>query len=227
MLKVRIRETGQTIVLDKCLVCGTKLNKANAAAIVEGNLGSELCCNCDYQGGLENEHNDYGHDEPVDDCPLCNPDTVNTVETVKAITEAKTVSTPTGRTNFDHSACTHPRTPAGRAACRKERAKGEVLAIADKAAKVSAQVKRERRKPKAKVVEEETKPLFQLARVNGSEATSHYIEYAPDGVTVRRACNHGTFKNEPEIIWGHQAKCRTCQVRVNPTKLNSYSDPEA
>ena len=41
----------------------------------EGEAGLELCANCFYEGGLENEHYDGYHnaeeDGPNADCPLC------------------------------------------------------------------------------------------------------------------------------------------------------------
>lgn len=33
--------------------------------------GCELCNRCFFEAGLENEHSDYGHPEPVKGCPTC------------------------------------------------------------------------------------------------------------------------------------------------------------
>ena len=33
-----------------------------------------LCKDCFHRSGLENEHLDYGHPEPVKDCPICEED---------------------------------------------------------------------------------------------------------------------------------------------------------
>lgn len=70
---------------------------------------------------LDNEHNDAGH-EPgtVKGCPQCDGTPIDAPR--PAPSEAK-ASKPTGRANFDHSGCSHTRDKAGRAACRKARAK--------------------------------------------------------------------------------------------------------
>ena len=64
---------------------------------------------------VENDHLDNGHPTFVQGCPMCDAAEAP-VLVVPAVT-AKDV--PTNRKNIDHSACSHPRTKAGRAACRK------------------------------------------------------------------------------------------------------------
>jgi hypothetical protein len=36
-------------------------------------LALAMCPRCYDEGCLENEHNDYGHDTPVEGCPVCHP----------------------------------------------------------------------------------------------------------------------------------------------------------
>lgn len=67
----------------------------------------------------ENDHLDNGHPTFVEGCPLCDD-----AEAPILVEPAdKPISRPTGRKNTDHSSCSHPRTKAGRAACRKATAK--------------------------------------------------------------------------------------------------------
>jgi hypothetical protein len=72
-----------------CLDCDVKLTKKNNAFYVIGCDRADLCFSC----------YDVTMIEDMDDASEC--------------------PTPTGRRNRSHAACTHPRTPAGRAACRK------------------------------------------------------------------------------------------------------------
>lgn len=49
-----------------CRICGKRTRETGGD---ESNV--ELCFSCFEEAGLENEHSDYGHDEPVDGCPTC------------------------------------------------------------------------------------------------------------------------------------------------------------
>lgn len=78
-----------------CRECGVRLTTRNRTEDVCGTIPGDfddLCVEC-YE--LDNE------DIPIDD---------------EDWEQSRVV--PTGRTNMSHAACTHPRTPAGRAACR-------------------------------------------------------------------------------------------------------------
>ncbi len=94
-----------------CDCCNTRLHKENSQRY------ESICNLCLEQGGLENEHMDgYHDDEPHEDCPDCN-------SAVKDRTDAfgKTADT-APKSQGSHAACyekgTHPKTRAGRAACR-------------------------------------------------------------------------------------------------------------
>jgi len=50
-----------------CACCGVaRLDPSDKDA-----TGLELCPRCFEEAGLENEHSDYGHAEPVKGCPSC------------------------------------------------------------------------------------------------------------------------------------------------------------
>ncbi len=49
-----------------CRSCGKQTRETGS-----GESSSLLCNICFNAGGLENEHNDYGHKIPVKGCPLC------------------------------------------------------------------------------------------------------------------------------------------------------------
>jgi len=51
----------------QCRCCGKRTHSS-----IDGCVGIELCKVCLDSGGMENEHNDYGHKEKVADCPVCN-----------------------------------------------------------------------------------------------------------------------------------------------------------
>lgn len=76
---------------------------------------SNVCLKCYEAWMMENDHNDYGHDEEgvvTLDCPLCG---TYDPRTTKGHTNTA------ARTNTSHAACEHPTTPAARAKCRKAR----------------------------------------------------------------------------------------------------------
>lgn len=80
-----------------CTVCNVRLSSKNRASTVCGTLTGtydDLCVLC-YEGDDQEWVDDAAAPAPV----------------------------ATGRTNRSHAACAHPRTPAGRAACRKAAAK--------------------------------------------------------------------------------------------------------
>lgn len=82
-------------------------------------IGPDLCNPCNDYAEWENTHNDEGHDETVDNgggdgCPVCHPELDPRKPTKKGHT-----NTATKGAHRSHAGCGHPRTPAGRAACRK------------------------------------------------------------------------------------------------------------
>lgn len=101
---------------------------------------TDLCETCYEYAGWENTHSDECHDEfqlseygkkqgaivldSRNDCPVClgvpAPWTIKeeTKMTKTATRPATARRNPTTR-HFSHANCSHPRTPAGRAACRK------------------------------------------------------------------------------------------------------------
>ena len=48
-----------------CVQCGKRTTGA------AGSSGTDLCPRCYERAGLENEHTDSGHAEPVENCPRC------------------------------------------------------------------------------------------------------------------------------------------------------------
>jgi hypothetical protein len=81
-----------------CIDCNVKLTKKNNAFYVIECDRADLCFSCYDVTIIEDMDDDVECPAPV----------------VASVT--------TGRTNRSHAACAHPRTPAGRAACRKVRA---------------------------------------------------------------------------------------------------------
>ena len=71
-----------------------------------------VCLKCYEAWMMMNEHIDDGHAEAVADCPGCG--------TYDPRTKQGHTNTAT-KSHTSHAACDHPRTPAGRAACRKAR----------------------------------------------------------------------------------------------------------
>lgn len=100
----------------KCTDCGFRPQDATM-------IGSELCGVCLHYAGMENVHQDHGDDHdaeyPTATCPVCHPelDTRYVRRTGHTNTAPKSWSS--------HATCNHPRTPAARATCRKERANKE------------------------------------------------------------------------------------------------------
>lgn len=103
----------------RCIDCKRTLNKENSAPSMDH---SDMCDDCFHIAGLENEHMDGAHaddvDGPNDLCPSC------TGEAIADRSRSPRPSTiPTAMQS--HAACyeagTHPKTKAGRDACRKGR----------------------------------------------------------------------------------------------------------
>lgn len=62
-----MRAAGIVVVSMACRCCGiNQLDPSERDA-----LGLEMCAPCYEGAGLENEHSDDGHDEPVAGCPSC------------------------------------------------------------------------------------------------------------------------------------------------------------
>lgn len=103
-----------------CTECATRLTPKNRAN--GGRDYDDVCNSCYDYWGWENTHSDGDHDNlPIDHddragCLVC----LNAKPTTRV--EIETPAVVTGRTNRSHAACAHPRTPAGRAACRKANA---------------------------------------------------------------------------------------------------------
>lgn len=104
-----------------CTECGTKLNSKNRSSSPTNNANvtsdiDDACTKCYDYWGWENEHSDDDHaNNAHTDCPVCLKEFPQ-LRMARPRPEA-----PTGRTNTSHANCAHPRTPAGRAACRKIR----------------------------------------------------------------------------------------------------------
>lgn len=106
-----------------CTECFRPVTARNSAATVYGAIGYDNVCGpCYDYWGWENTHSDEGHDdldlhaEERNDCLVCQ----RTLGFGDAVTTPEPVDT--GRRNRSHATCAHPRTPAGRAACRKANA---------------------------------------------------------------------------------------------------------
>lgn len=110
-------------------------------------IGPDLCDPCHEYAGWENAHSDEAHDslsrnDPteasyLENCPICN-DVPPPWETPIEEPEMTATKTAPARRNpstkhMSHAACSHPRTPAGRAACRKSMRAGtptpEVISV--------------------------------------------------------------------------------------------------
>lgn len=89
-----------------CTYCSIRLTAKNSEKFNDG-----YCNACFEQAGIENDHQDGNHEagSEMTTCPMCNP----------AIDRAN--RKPVVQTS--HADCDHPSTKAGRAACRRERAK--------------------------------------------------------------------------------------------------------
>ncbi len=111
-----------------CTGCDTKLTKKNRTSANLGTLPGtfdDMCLTCYEEAGVENEHADGHHDDtPAANCPECNVDAA-----IEVNEEIELINPPaaTGRKNFNHANCVHPRTPKGRAACRAAMAAGNVF----------------------------------------------------------------------------------------------------
>jgi hypothetical protein len=108
-----------------CIECSKTFSHTTSAAAMFGAIGyDDVCGPCYDYWGWENTHADEDHDNmPVaddrrDGCLVC--------QRTLGLDDDDAVTTPepvaTGRRNRSHAACSHPRTPAGRAACRKANA---------------------------------------------------------------------------------------------------------
>jgi hypothetical protein len=105
--------------MTNCTECSCRVTARNSAATLFGAIGyNDVCGPCYDYWGWENTHADEGHDDlPINDeqrigCLVCAKD----ADVAPFVTTLEPVAT--GRRNRSHAACTHPRTPAGRAACR-------------------------------------------------------------------------------------------------------------
>lgn len=104
-----------------CALCGRRARMNFVTA-------SDLCERCYEYTGWENTHSDEGHDgfvstDHTDNCPICQGvpapwTTDEEPDMPKTATARKTRTNPTTR-HMSHASCSHPRTPAGRALCRK------------------------------------------------------------------------------------------------------------
>lgn len=74
-----------TTTARKCNCCNTRRIATRTVDIDAHNC--DLCSRCFTESGLENEHSDYGHDEPVKGCPTCHG--------VSCMVEAKTIKATT------------------------------------------------------------------------------------------------------------------------------------
>ena len=54
---------------EPCVMCG----KLTTYSATQGN-DCPQCKRCYDAGGMENEHLDNGHPEPIEGCPLCHPE---------------------------------------------------------------------------------------------------------------------------------------------------------
>lgn len=100
-----------------CTECSVRLTPNNRSSRVHGSDYDDVCTRCYDYWGWENTHADEDHDslaadaEEREGCMVCAKDVKDDV--------AAPAPVATGRRNRSHAACSHPRTPAGRAACRK------------------------------------------------------------------------------------------------------------
>lgn len=99
-----------------CNSCGTRRQSSENMA--------ELCNLCYEYGAWENQHQDDDHDsdspEQHPDCLVCNGEDPATVAPKKGHSNG------IAKSHTSHAGCSHPKTKAARAKCRKERAvKGE------------------------------------------------------------------------------------------------------
>lgn len=105
-----------------CAECHKTFPPKLSAASMFGALGyDDVCGPCYDYWGWENTHADEDHDNLAADaeerinCLVC-------IYHTPADVPVKPEPIATGRRNRSHAACSHPRTPAGRAACRKANA---------------------------------------------------------------------------------------------------------
>ncbi|QDM56308.1 hypothetical protein SEA_SWEATNTEARS_32 [Gordonia phage SweatNTears] len=75
-----------------------------------------VCLKCYEAWMMMNEHNDYGHDEPVADCPECGTYDLR-------VKQGHTKNKGKKQVHTSHAECDHAKTPVARAKCRKARAK--------------------------------------------------------------------------------------------------------
>lgn len=108
--------------------CDRRLTPANRADLKRG-AGEDfryVCVTCYDQSGLENEHEDGGHeDTPNNDCPTCNEQAAAEVdEDAHLVTKAGKL-----RSARSHAECyaldIHPKTREGRQDCRDGKFTGD------------------------------------------------------------------------------------------------------
>lgn len=100
----------------RCVGCNVRLNSENRASSLGFGIGhdfADTCMKCYDAAGLENEHSDQGHDEPVENCPSCNNAPKMHVE------DSSKAHAP--KSHSSHAECAHESTKAARAKCRRER----------------------------------------------------------------------------------------------------------
>jgi hypothetical protein len=100
----------------RCIDCNVRLNSENRASSLGygcGNDFADTCMTCYDAAGLINEHEDSGHEEPVENCPSCNNAPKMHVE------DSSKAHAP--QTHSSHAECAHESTKAARAKCRRQR----------------------------------------------------------------------------------------------------------
>lgn len=90
-----------------------RCTELNCNRKAEQGTNTGLCEDHNWEAMMENDHQDGNHDYD-EECPICRGSWISEPPSTPAAPRTE----PT-RTNRSHANCSHPRTPAGRAACRK------------------------------------------------------------------------------------------------------------
>lgn len=114
--------------MSKTRPCALCLKRPRTARL----FNPDLCHPCYEYCGWENTHSDEGHDnmsanDPTEatylaDCPICQgvpAPWLTKEEPVKNATTTRPARNVANTRHMSHADCQHPRTPKGRAACRK------------------------------------------------------------------------------------------------------------